>query len=236
MGDNDKKKKIEEDIKKQIEIEEKLKKEEEGKRKGEIKEGSPYYLIKNKDKLSSTLNNGNNSENDFKKIRNELNYYKSAYEKLKEENINLKNTNTRLSNELIKANKIISSFNNKSNENNDYNEIINLKKVIMNKDNEIMNLKFQISNNTNNNKQSVDLNDIIVVNFLSSDQIINNCGIKCLRTETFAEVEEKLYKKYDEFRNTNNNFLVKGKIVLRFKKIFENGIQEGDIIQLIKIE
>jgi hypothetical protein len=37
-----------------------------------------------------------------------------------------------------------------------------------------------------------------------------------LKTETFAEVEEKLYKRYEEYRETNNNFLAKGNLVLRF--------------------
>ena len=67
-------------------------------------------------------------------------------------------------------------------------------------------------------------------------QIKKNCPIKCLKTDTFAEVEEKLYQRYEEYRETNNNFLGKGKIILRFKKICENNIKDGDKIQLIPIE
>ena len=33
-----------------------------------------------------------------------------------------------------------------------------------------------------------------------------------------SEVEEKLYQRYEEYRETNNNFIGKGKIILRFKK------------------
>ena len=75
----------------------------------------------------------------------------------------------------------------------------------------------------------------MVINFISSDQKIN-CGIKCMKTDLFAEVEEKLYQNYEEFRETNNNFIAKGKIVLRFKKICDNDIKDGDFIQLLKLE
>ena len=159
-----------------------------------------------------------------------MNYYKNEYEKLKKENNKLKDENIKLNNELIKAQKIISNYNNIPKEN--INEINNLKNIIINKDNEINNLKLQIQNN---NKKSVNFDDIIVVNFISSDQKINY-GIKCLKTDTFAEVEEQLYQIYDEYRNTNNNFITKGKIVLRFKKIYENGINNGDRVQLLNLE
>ena len=75
----------------------------------------------------------------------------------------------------------------------------------------------------------------MVVNFISSDQKINY-GIKCLKTDTFAEVEEKLYQKYEEYRETNNNFISKGNVILRFKKIYENNIADGDKVELINLE
>ena len=84
-------------------------------------------------------------------------------------------------------------------------------------------------------KKSYELDDIIVVHFISVDQKIN-CALKCLKNDTFAEVEEKFYQKYEEFRETNNNFISKGNIILRFKKISENNINDGDKIQLINIE
>ena len=43
----------------------------------------------------------------------------------------------------------------------------------------------------------------------------------------------KLYQKYEDYRETNNNFIGKGKLILRFKKISENGIEDGDKIQLL---
>ncbi len=127
--------------------------------------------------------------------------------------------------------------NNKINEkgNNNFNEINYLKDIIKSKDKEIDFLNIQLKNIENDNKKLVDFENIMVVTFISSDQKINY-GIKCLKTDTFDEVEEKLYQKYEEYRETNNNFIINGKLILRFKKICENDIKDGDFIQLFKIE
>ena len=84
----------------------------------------------------------------------------------------------------------------------------------------------------NKKKTPVNFEDIIAIQFISTDQRISY-PIKCLKTETFAEVEEKLYQKYEEYRERNNNFIAKGRLILRFKKICENYIEDGDKIQLI---
>ena len=102
------------------------------------------------------------------------------------------------------------------------------------KENEIKDLKDKIQNNSIEDLK-VNYKDIMVVNFISLDSTIYY-GIKCLPTDTFAEVEEKLYKKYDNLRDTNNMFTANARPVLRFKKIYENNIKDGDILQLIKIE
>ena len=115
------------------------------------------------------------------------------------------------------------SFNNQLNQIN-INEIKELKETIMRKDNEIKDLK-EI-------KEKVCMNDIIAINFLSPDKKIS-CGIPCLADDIFAEVEEKFYKKFEKFRDTNNKLLFKGNQILRFKKVKENNIQDGDTIQLI---
>ena len=87
-----------------------------------------------------------------------------------------------------------------------------------------------------NNKKLIDLNDILAINFISTDQKINKYPISCFKTDRFAEIEERLYQEFDEFRDTNNNFIVNGTTVLRFKKMSENNIKNGDTIQLIKNE
>ena len=75
----------------------------------------------------------------------------------------------------------------------------------------------------------------MVIYFTPIDSSFNQ-GIKCVKTETFAEVEEKLCKKHDELRNTNNMFTANALPILRFKTIAENNIKDGDVIQLYKIE
>ena len=102
------------------------------------------------------------------------------------------------------------------------------------KENEINDLKNKLQNNHLEDIK-VNYKDIMVVNFISMDSSVQ-FGVKCLPTDVFAEVEEKLYKRYDNLRNTNNMFSANAKPVLRFKKIWENNIKDGDIIQLFKLE
>ena len=77
---------------------------------------------------------------------------------------------------------------------------------------------------------------MIAISFISTDQKINKYPISCFKTDRFAEIEEKLYQEFEEFRETNNTFIVNGTTVLRFKKMSENNIKNGDTIQLIKDE
>ena len=206
---------------------------------GENIEKAFEIMIKKVAKIDMEENNSQEKEEDNeekeklsienKKLKDELNKFKNNYEKLKQDY-------DKLNNELNKAKKIISNIDNsKLNENQNNNEIINLKNLILQKDNEILNLKTKLQNMESNNKKSVNYDDILYVHFISSDQKIN-CPIKCLKTDTFAEVEEKLYQRYEEYRETNNNFLAKGRLVLRFKKIFENKITDGDKVELICLE
>ena len=102
------------------------------------------------------------------------------------------------------------------------------------KANEINQLKLIIKNNKKED-ELVNINDIMVINFISTDNSVH-CGIKCMPSYTFAKVEEELYQFYDNLRNTNNAFIVKERSILIFKKIFENNIHDGDIVQLIKVE
>ena len=171
------------------------------------------------DFLSNNSNINFNVNNENQKLRDELNKYKKENEELKNQ-INL------LNNELAETKKIISNF--KSNNQQNIN-INNLNEIIRNKDIEINNLKLQLQNKNNIN---VNFNDIIAVHFISTDQKINY-PIACLKTDTFASVEEKLYQKYEEYREKNNNFISKGRLILRFKKICENNIENGDKIQLL---
>ena len=171
------------------------------------------------DFLSNNSNINFNVNNENQKLRDELIKYKKENEELKNQ-INL------LNNELAEAKKIISNIKNNNQQNNN---ISNLNEIIRNKDIEINNLKLQLQNKNNIN---VNFNDIVNVHFISTDQKINY-PIACLKTDTFASVEEKLYQKYEEYREKNNNFIAKGRLILRFKKICENNIENGDKIQLL---
>ena len=125
------------------------------------------------------------------------------------------------------------------NENNSLkDEITNLKKGMQLKENEIKELKERIDNliNKKDNKPNlVDFDNIIVVLFLSMDHSVMH-PIKCLPSDTFADVEAKLYKIIPEYRETNNAFQVDGRNILRFKTIAENNIQNGHPVQITKIE
>ena len=160
---------------------------------------------------------------------------KTNQNKIKEsENIENEILNFDLSNE----NKIIPGIQNNQIDNEIkrlVDEIVNLKYQLVIKDNEIKDLKLKIQNNNVIDLPKYNLNEIMVVTFMSQDSSVNE-GMKCLSTDIFAEVEEKLYKKYDNLRNTNNMFAANAKPVLRFKKLCENGIKDGDKIQLFKLE
>ena len=142
---------------------------------------------------------------------------------------------------MAKANKIIDGLqkNQITNSNNKEIKILkdenkNLKEQLNLRVNEINQLKLKIQNNGKED-ELVNIKDIMVINFISTDSSIH-CGIKCLPTYTFAKVEEELYQHYDDFRNTNNVLTVNAKPILRFKTIKENNIHDGDIVQLIKVE
>ena len=89
-----------------------------------------------------------------------------------------------------------------------------------------------IQGNMFNNELDI-FDKIIVIQFISTDQNIQR-GIKCLPTHKFAEIEEKLYQIYPEYRKTNNHFLTEGRVVMRFQTIAENNIKDGQIVQLVR--
>jgi len=175
----------------------------------------------------------------LKELINKLGKIVSQTENLKSESYSqkdfdkLKDDNAKLNDELNKAKNIILNLENKDKENTSV--INNLRSAIREKDDKILNLKLKIKNIESFNKTSFNNDDIISVYFISSNQNIN-CPIKCLKTDTFAEVEEKLYQKYQEYRETNNKFISKGIAIKRFKTIIENNIIDGDKIELIKMD
>ena len=130
------------------------------------------------------------------------------------------------------------------------NEKKDLKNIIKQRELEISSLKAQINNiqmnnnnnliynnhinniNVPNNNFNININDMVCINFISSEQKIH-FAVPCIKSNIFAEIEEKLYKQYPAFRETNNTFLVNGTIVLRFKTIAENKIGKGIPVSLV---
>ena len=105
--------------------------------------------------------------------------------------------------------------------------------IINQKEQEINKLKLELQNiNPQNKEEYVNKNKIMTVNFISVDQHVHFAA-PCIDTDTFAEVEEKLYKKFPEYRETNNNFIANGEQVLRFKTISENKIGNGFLVTMI---
>ena len=72
-------------------------------------------------------------------------------------------------------------------------------------------------------------NKLINVTFQSSDSIINTT-ISSFENDKFNILEEKLYVEYEQYRDTNNVFLVSGNQVLRFKTLKENKIKNGQVV------
>ena len=117
-------------------------------------------------------------------------------------------------------------------------ENTNLKKIIQLKEEEIKELKtkiYNLSNKTDKKQNFVDFDNIKIVQFISMDHSLIY-SIKCLPSDIFAEVEEKLYKQYPDYRETNNAFQIDGRNILRFKTIEENNIPDGHYVQISKIE
>ena len=151
-------------------------------------------------------NENNNDDNSKKSTINESNINNFKFQKQTDKMISNPQNNNIDANEL-------------KNLRDDYNK---LKNELAEKEKEIKDLKDKLKNT-------------MVINFISTDSSVN-CGIKCLPTDLFVTVEAELYKKYDNLRNTNNNFTVNGHCVIRFQTIQENNIHDGDKILLIKFD
>ena len=117
----------------------------------------------------------------------------------------------------------------------DLNEIKNLRTEITIKDNQLNILKKELKNNnlkiTENKK--INISDTKMISFVSKDKKIIDV-IPCIGDETFAEIEEILYRDYPDFRETNNSFFLNGKEILRFKTINDNKIENGKQIILFR--
>ena len=120
-----------------------------------------------------------------------------------------KNENKKLNSNLEKANKKIESQQNNQNKIKILEDENKKLKVQLDEKLDEINIIKTIIKKYEKDDGLVNYKDIMVINFISTDSAVNH-GIKCLPTDTFAEVEEKLYQIYDEKRNTNNVFFLMG--------------------------
>ena len=205
----------------------------------EKNEEAMKYYQKSKSYLEILLNFDENQscrtvyDSKKKEIERKIEEIESKKKRMINDKINNSKDNEilRLKNELKKANIIIEQQQLKI-----YDLQNQLKKLKLNTNTKSNNYSTNIKTNssyTNNgdNPKTFTLNQMMSVNFISSDQRIHY-SIPCIGNNTFAEVEEKLYQQFPQYRETNNIFLSGGSVVLRFKTIDENKIKDGDKIQL----
>ena len=183
-------------------------------------------------------------ENNIPNYNSQSNINNNIQNKSSESNINDNQNNltqsneiNNLKNELDKANKIIEqqnlTINKLQNKLNNLNNSINQKDILINAlTSQINDLKLNNNNAHNNIQNTINFSDVLCINFMLSDQNVPY-AVTCLKTDIFAEIEEKLYKKYPEYRETNNNFIVNEREILRFKTIDENKIGNGLPVTLI---
>ena len=201
--------------------------------------------------LKNQINNLNNEINNLKQYKDknklleeEIKKEKTLHNKNNFDKNSLEKEIKELKEKLNKANKIIDKqiieigdLKNQINsiKNIDNNQINNLKNDIIIKNNEINQLKLQMQNiNINNNrKEQIYKEDMKSVSIISQDHSLFY-SIPCSGKETFAEIEEKLYKQFPDYRETNNTFLGNGHEILRFKTINDNKIGTGFPVTLIK--
>ena len=184
-------------------------------------------------KIKDLTSQLNTEKNNNKKLLESLKELKENYTVLNNEKTNyeskIKNLENIIKGKDIEINKLKEKINyytsNNSNNNFHYNN--NYNNMSMN--NPFNNIKNNQINNNSNNYQ----NQMKCVTFVSSDNRIF-FGIPCYGNNIFAEIEEKLYKEYPEYRETNNNFYFDGKEILRFKTINDNNIGNGRPITLVR--
>ena len=179
-----------------------------------------YRIIINPSENTSIKNkNDSKDEKDFEKF---------------EDDINL--SNIEISDVKIKLNEYENDIKKYKSMNDELNfKFESSQKIILEKEKEIEKLKLLIqSDNRNNlsNETFYKRDQMLALNFISSDQKLH-FAIPCLNKDVFVDVERKLYEQFPEYKETNNNFLVNAKMILRFKTVEENNLQSGIPILII---
>ena len=174
---------------------------------------------KNK-KIEEMENNKNQNSNLIKKLKNQI---ISLNKKNGEEIVNLKREIGQLKLEKYNLNNKISQKDN---------DLLILKNKAKDKDIEIQNLKKKIKEK----KREVDNSEKykgeeMIVKFESFNGEIDYV-IPCYSEDHFYILEEKLYEKFEKYRETDNFFIYDGRAILRYKTIKENKIDDSMPVML----
>ena len=73
---------------------------------------------------------------------------------------------------------------------------------------------------------------LISIKFIHSPDI--DYTIIAKNTDDFLNIEKELYEKFPNYKNSENNFLLNGKKINKYKTLRENNIKNNDIITIIK--
>jgi len=185
------------------------------------------YNNNNNNNYNNNNNNYNNNNNNNSNNNNNYNYNYISY--LENE---LQKSKKTIEDQKVIINNLQNQLNNeKKNNFNNMNLIQSLQNSIKEKEQELAQLMNQFQNN-NQNKSRYGRDELLCVNFISMDQKIQY-AIPCTGNDIFAEIEEKLYQKFPQYRETNNFFLSDGKQILRFKTISQNKIGGFPVIMNI---
>ena len=73
----------------------------------------------------------------------------------------------------------------------------------------------------------------MTIKFSSSDEKIKDYEIKCKESDTFVDIEKKIYKNFPQYKDEEPTFKLNEKKIKRFKTIKENEIKDNDVINII---
>ena len=104
-------------------------------------------------------------------------------------------------------------------------------KIFLDKDKEIDELKTKLKRYPFELEEG---ENMMTVNFISTDNKIQNYSIICKNTEVFYNIEKRLYEGFNEFYETENYFTVNGNIINKDKSLEENKVKNNDVILLNK--
>ena len=108
-------------------------------------------------------------------------------------------------------------------------KILSLMDKLEKKEKEIKEIKSKLPFELSENEK------LMTVIFLSTDQKIH-FSVICKNTQNFNILENILYEKYPEYKESENFFLLGGIKINKYKSLEENKIKDSDIITLGKFE